>query len=73
MYGIAERPSETFEADLHRVSIAEADVLAKAQRAGAEKMHMHVSRTAVEFEFEVMVLDIAETVAHLRFTGANFL
>jgi hypothetical protein len=51
----------------------EADVLAKAQRSGPEIMHMHISRAAVEFEFKVMVFDIAKTVAHLCVTGANFL
>jgi hypothetical protein len=73
VHSVAERPSEAFEANLHDVPIVEADVFAKAQRAGAEIVHMHVSRSAVEFELKVMMLDVSEAVAHLRFTCANCL
>ena len=71
MYDIAERPTKAFEADFHSVSIAEADILAKAQRSGSEIMHMHVSGAAIEFEFEVMMFEIAKTMAHFCFTGTN--
>jgi hypothetical protein len=51
----------------------EADVFAKAERASTEIVHVHVSGAAVEFELKVMMLDVSETVAHLRFTGTNCL
>jgi hypothetical protein len=66
-------PSETFKANLHNISIMEANVFAKTERTCAEIVYMHVSGAAVEFELKVMMLDVSETVAHLRFTCANCL
>jgi hypothetical protein len=73
VHGVTERPSEAFKANLHNISITEADVFAKTERTGAEIVHVHVSGAAVEFELKVMMLDVSETVAHLRFTCANCL
>jgi hypothetical protein len=49
VHGVTERPSEAFKANLHNISITEADVFAKTERTGAEIVHVHVSGAAVEF------------------------
>lgn len=71
--GIAERPSESFEADLDEISILQADAFTEAKQAGSEIVYVYVAGTAVKLKLEVMMLNVAEAVAHLRFTSTNLL
>ena len=71
MDGIAERSSETIELNFHEVSITEAYAFTETQQTGAEIMHVHVSGTAVDVELEMVMFDVGEAVAHLRFARAN--
>src|SRR5215469_2738163 len=68
---IDERPSESFKPDLHKIAVFQLDSLAVAQTIGAEVMHVDITRAAMCFVLEMMVLDIREAMAHFRFARAN--
>src|SRR5579863_565147 len=70
---VAQRPSEAFESHLHYVPVAKLNAVSKAQAIGAEKMHVQVPGPAVRIEFEVVMLDIPQAVAHFRLARANLL
>jgi len=69
---IAQRAAEVCESDLHYVSGGEANAFAVAETIGAEEMDMDVAWAAMRFIFEVVMLDVAEAVAHFGFARADF-
>ena len=71
--GIAQRSSESFVAYVHPITVSEGDAFAEAQRMRAEEVNVHIAWLAVTCEFEVMMLEIGEAVAHVFLTGLNLL
>jgi hypothetical protein len=53
---------------LHDVSILQANVLAETEAVSSKEMHMDVSPAAVSLIFEMMVLNVLQTMAHFSFT-----
>jgi hypothetical protein len=70
-HGILQRAAKSCEADFHEIAVGEADAVAEAEAIRAEKMHVNVSRAAVLLEFEMMMLEVLQAVAHFGFAGAN--
>src|SRR6476619_6224516 len=62
---VAERAPEAIEPDFHDVTVLEPHAVAEAQRAGAEVMDVDVAGPPVGRVLEMVVLDIAQAVAHL--------
>jgi len=56
---------------LHNVTVAQLNAFAKAEAISAKEMDMYVARTPVRFEFEKMMFDILQAVAHFCFASAN--
>src|ERR1700734_3425559 len=71
MYRIAQGTAESAELDLHDVSLFQLYSLPKAQRMRAQKMDVHVSRAPMQFEFEVMMLQVAQAVGHFLLAAGN--
>src|SRR5579864_5066526 len=71
MNHIAEWPPESFKCNLNRISVSQPNPRSKAQAVGSEEMHMHITRPAMSFELEVMVLEIPQAMAHFRFARAE--
>ena|SRR5438876_792861 len=68
---VAQRAPEAVETDLHYVFIGQSNAFTKAQTIGAEKMNMNVSWLAMLLEFEMMMLEILQAVAHFHFASAD--
>src|SRR5437867_10202328 len=68
---IAQWTAEALECDVHDVSICQADSFAKTEAVGTKEVDMNVSRTAVCFKFEVMMLNILQAVAHFSLAASN--
>src|SRR5262247_2220139 len=71
--GVAQRASETFKADRHHVAVRQLNPRAEAEGVGAEEMDVQVAGPAMPLEFEVMVLDVRQTMAHLGLAGLDLL
>ena len=69
---VAQCAPEAIETDLHYVVIGQPNALTKAQAIGAEKMNVNVSWPTMLLEFEMMMFDVLQTVAHLSFAGADW-
>src|SRR4051812_46634705 len=70
---VAQRASKAGEFDEHFVAIFKLDARAEAQAVCAEVVNMHVAGPPVALEFEMVVLDVGEAVAHFGFAGGDFL
>src|SRR4029453_17661036 len=68
---VPERPPEAVEADAHHVAVLECNALAEAEGVRAEEMDVDVAGPAMRVELEVMVLDVAQAVAHLRLAAGH--
>src|SRR5512141_3443000 len=68
---ISEWAAETLELDDHHVSRHEADPFTEAECVRAEEVDVHVARAPVGFEFEMMMLQVGQAVAHGLLAGLN--
>src|ERR1043166_7097769 len=59
---IAQGPPKPIKPDLHDIPILQLHALSKAESISAKEMHMHIPRTPVPFELEVMMLHIAQAM-----------
>src|SRR6202034_684730 len=60
-----------FGGDLHDISILKANVVAKTETVSSKEVDMNLSRLAVPFKLEMMVLNILQAVTHFGFPGAK--
>src|SRR5215813_14554078 len=51
--------------------MGQANAVAEAERIGAKKMHVQISRPPMLLKFEVMMLNVRQAVAHFGFAGAD--
>lgn len=68
---VAERASESLVTNIHPITILQNDAIAKTQRMSAEEMHVHIAGLTVSFKFEVMMLEVGETMTHVFFACLN--
>jgi hypothetical protein len=61
---ISQRAAEAFEANLHYIAVFQREPVAKTERIRAEEMNVYVTRPAMSFVLEVMMLQIGEAVGH---------
>ena len=52
--------------DDHDISIGQTDTVGKTQTVRAVEMHVHIAGPPVSVELEMMMLDVCQTVTHLR-------
>src|SRR5271163_2042414 len=72
MQRIAQGAAEARELNLHYITGGQTNAFAEAETIGAEEMDVDVTGTAVRFVFEMVMLHVAEAVAHFGFAGADF-
>jgi hypothetical protein len=53
---------------LHDVSIFQTNVIAETEAVSSQEVNMDVSPPAVSFEFEMMMLNVLQAMAHFGFT-----
>src|SRR6266540_1321280 len=70
---IAQGSSEIFKMNFHNIAVGQFHAVAEAQAACAEIMNVEIAGVAMRFEFEMMMLDVLQAVAHLGFAGADVL
>src|SRR5437879_710026 len=68
---VAQSAPEAVKTDLHDVFIVQPNAFTETQTVGAEEMHMHVSWLAMLLEFEMMMFEILQAVAHFDFAGSD--
>jgi len=56
---------------LHDISILKANVVAKTETVCSKEVDMNLSRPAVPFKLEMMVLNILQAVTHFGFSSAK--
>src|SRR5450432_3278275 len=69
--GVSQRSPKPRPLYLHYVTSFQPHAVSKAEGVGAEKMHVHIARPAVSFEFKVVVLQVRQAVAHHSLAGLN--
>src|SRR5688572_15502065 len=57
--------------DMHDIAFLQRHARSEAERSRTEKVNMHIARAPMRVIFKVVVLDIWERVAHMRFAGIN--
>ena len=72
LHRIAQGTAETREPTSMTSPSCELDTIAEAQMR-AEKMHVHIARPAMQFELEMMMLEIAQAVGHFFLAGGDLL
>ena len=72
MQRIAQGAAESRELNLHHIAAGETDAFAEAEAIGAEEMDVDVAGAAMRFELEMVMLDVAQAVAHFGFAGTDF-
>ena len=68
---VAQRAPEAVETNLHYVFIGQPNAFTETQTIGAEKMYMNVSWLTMLLEFEMMMFEVLQAVAHFGFAGAD--
>src|SRR6266496_599685 len=68
---VAQRAPEAAETDLHYVFIGQPNAFTETQTIGAEKMYMNVSWLTMLLEFEMMMFEVLQAVAHFGFARAD--
>ncbi len=71
LYRVAQGAAESIEMNFHEVSVLQFDPLPEAQRMRAQKMDVHISRPAMEFKFEMVMLQVAQAVRHFLFAARD--
>src|SRR5450432_962918 len=69
--GVSQRSPKPRPLYLHYVTSFQPHAVSKAEGVGAEKMHVHIARPAVGFEFKVVVLQVRQAVAHHSLAGLD--
>src|SRR5208337_2481098 len=70
---VSQRAAVTLDGDLHDISVLQANMVAKTEAVRSKEMNVDVSRPAVSFKLKMMMLNVAQAVAHLGFPGAESL
>src|SRR6185437_5332073 len=68
---VSKCAAEVAETDFHHIGVLQRDTFAKRKRIRSEEVNVNRAGLAMSCKFEVMVLDIRETVAHVGFPTGN--
>src|SRR5687767_7382597 len=69
---IPKRSSKSLKGNRHHIAILQCHAIAKAEYARSEEMNVYIAGLPVLSIFEVMMLQVFERVAHVRFSRRQF-
>src|SRR5262249_35813766 len=68
---IPKSAAEPFETDFCNITVFEDDSSTERQHICAEEMDVDLSRLAVSCKLEMVVLEVGETMTHVRLAGGD--
>ncbi len=71
--GISQRAAKAFETNFGDISFSEDNAFAEGERVGSVEVDVNTARLTVPGEFEVMMFEVGQAVAHVFFSACDLL